>query len=91
MEVLNGAINATDYKFNNNSLFQNAPANVPSFTNGTLTNISANDYYIQFTQNGTINIPFNVTCDVLVVGAGGNGGTGAYSGGGGAGEVVYYH
>ena len=52
--------------------------------------VSATDYYIQFTQNGTITIPTNMTCDCLVVGAGGRGGAGAYSGGGGAGEVVYY-
>ena len=29
-------------------------------------------------------------CDLLIVGAGGNGGTGASSGGAGAGEVIYY-
>jgi len=90
LEVLNGSINTTDYKFNNNSIFQYAPANTPSFTNGTQTSINATDYYISFTTNGTLTIPVNMTCDCLVVGAGGKGGTGAYSGGGGAGEVVYY-
>ena len=57
LEVMNGAINTTDYKFNNNSLFQYAPANSPTFTNGTQTNVSDTDYYIQFTTNG-----FNYPC-----------------------------
>jgi len=67
---VNGAINTNDYKFNSNSLFQYAPANTPTFT-GTATqaNVSATDYYIEFTGNGSISIPANMTCDALVVGA----------------------
>ena len=90
LEVLNGSINTTDYKFNGNSIFQYAPANTPTFTNGTQTAINATTFYIQFLTNGTLTIPANMTVDILIVAAGGRGGTGAYSGGGVAGEVIYY-
>ena len=90
LEVLNGAINTTDYKYNNNSLFSFAPANTPTFTNGTQTTINANTYYIQFLTNGTLTIPATMTCDALIVGAGGRGGNYTFGGGGGAGEVIYY-
>ena len=72
------------------SLFEYAPANSPTFTNGTQVTINDTDYYIQFLTNGTITIPTNMVCDCLIVGAGGRGGLNAYAGGGGAGEVIYY-
>jgi hypothetical protein len=43
-----------------------------------------------FTGTGQLIIPVNAIIDILLVGAGGRGGIGAYAGGGGAGEVVYY-
>jgi len=89
-EIINGAINTNDYKFNNNSLFQYIPANTQTFINGTIGNINETFYYIQFINNGTLTIPTNIYCDCLIVGAGGRGGIGPYSGGGGAGEVIYY-
>jgi|694.fasta_scaffold00405_9 hypothetical protein len=36
----------------------------------------------------TINVPTNITCDILVIGGGGGGGT-AHGGGGGAGALIY--
>ncbi len=73
----------------NTSLFQYAPANQPTFVNGSKITINATDYCIEFLNDGTLTIPINMTCDVLICGAGGRGGTGAYGGGGGGGEVVY--
>ena len=46
--------------------------------------------YVKFTTNDTITFPQTTICDLVVVGAGGRGGTNIYSGGGGAGEVIYY-
>jgi hypothetical protein len=59
-------------------------------TGGVQTFINATHYYNQFLTSGTMDIPQNTVCDVLVVAAGGRGGLGAFGGGGGAGEVVYY-
>ena len=50
-----------------------------------------NEYYIEFNSGGgTLILNEPCACDILLVGAGGNGGIGASSGGGGAGEVIYY-
>ena len=87
---VNGIINASQFKLNSNTLFEFAPANAPTFINGTQSNIDTNNYYIQYITNGTLTIPVNMSADVLVVAAGGKGGISAFSGGGGAGEVVYY-
>lgn len=86
------SLNANEIKLKNSPIFEFSPANTPTFVNGTLTNINATDYYIQFTQNGLLSIPANMTCDILVVGAGGRGLnlSGGFNGGGGAGEVIYY-
>jgi hypothetical protein len=46
--------------------------------------------YYKFIVNDNITINRDLICDVLIVGAGGNGGSGVYSGGGGAGEVIYH-
>jgi len=46
-------------------------------------------YYI-FLTDGSITFNNNTNCDLILVGAGGNGGYGTLSGGGGAGEVIYY-
>ena len=75
----------------------NIPFSLMKFTNITTTNgvftynASSNDFgYFSFVNSGTITFPQMTDCDVLVVGAGGNGGTGTLSGGGGAGEVIAY-
>ncbi len=69
----------------------------PQSTGATVTSNGAYLYY-QFTVNGTITIPYDVVCPVLLVGGGGGGGSGVgtlagniYTGGGGgsAGEMVY--
>ena len=52
-------------------------------------NESSNAYY-SFTENNSITFSKNTICDVLIAGAGGNGGYGTLTGGGGAGEVIYY-
>ena len=62
----------------------------PSYTNGFFSNLSNNYGYILFTSNSSITFQKNTNCDLLVIGAGGRGGIGYYSGGGGAGEVIYY-
>jgi len=64
---------------------------ISSYTTATLTQVTGvNEYYLQYTANGTLVLNEPCACDLLVVGAGGNGGTGNFSGGGGAGEVIYY-
>lgn len=80
---------STDYKYNDNSLFQYLPANTPTSKFGTLTYINQSNYYIQLTQSDVLEIPFSIHCECLIVGAGGRGGIKSYSGGGGAGEVIY--
>ena len=69
LEVLNGSINTTDYKFNNNSIFEYAPANNPTFFGGSLITISASEFAIQFLNDGTLTIPATMNFDVLIVGA----------------------
>jgi hypothetical protein len=78
---------------NNNSVIDKTYKN----TNITATNASLlyntidNNYatYL-FKNNGNINFPKATNCDVILVGAGGKGGLNSYSGGGGAGELIYY-
>ena len=48
-----------------------------------------NKYYL-FEKDGSITFNKAISVDILVIGAGGNGGFGPFSGGGGAGEVIYY-
>ncbi len=60
-------------------------------SNGLFSYINnCNFGYYTFLTNGSITFPQTTSCDILVVGAGGNGGIGALSGGGGAGEVISY-
>ena len=62
----------------------------PSYTNGIFSNLNNNYGYILFTSNSSLTFQKNTNCDILIIGAGGRGGIGSYSGGGGAGEVIYY-
>ena len=65
--------------------------------NGTINQVTDNPNYSYavFTASGTITLPSNTVCDVLIVGGGGPGGGstnnsyGANCGGGGGGEVIY--
>ncbi len=88
-----GDINFTQNLKINNFIF---PFSIYSNTNiiasnSTLSLISGTNFgYYSFLTNGSISFPQATNCDILVVGAGGNGGEGAYAGGGGAGEVIYY-
>jgi hypothetical protein len=61
-------------------------------SNGLFSYIPTNVFsgYYTFLTNGTITFPQTTSCDIIVVGAGGNGGQNIYSGGGGAGEVIAY-
>ena len=59
-------------------------------SNATFNYSNASHGYYMFLANGSITFPQNTNCDVLVVGAGGNGGLNSNSGGGGAGEVIYF-
>jgi len=59
-------------------------------SNATFNYSNASHGYYMFLTNGSITFPQNTNCDVLVVGAGGNGGLSSNSGGGGAGEVIYF-
>jgi len=81
--------NLLSSNLNIKSITQNVPANRPTYTNGILNIVDDNTAYIKYIENGTITFPTNVNVDILLVGAGGNGGAGVYSGGGGAGEVIY--
>jgi len=56
------------------------------------SNINSSNFYALFNSgsNNSIYIPNNCFADIMVIGAGGRGGIGPYSGGGGAGEVIYY-
>ena len=63
----------------------------PSYTGEAFINNvygSTNEIYIQFISSGTLTIPYNLTCDILIVGGGGGGGS-RHGGGGGAGSVIY--
>jgi len=69
-------------------------SNLPSF-NGSFFNVAVNsivddERYLQYLVDGSLTLNEPTTADILMVGAGGYGGTGAGSGGGGAGEVIYY-
>jgi len=78
----NQELNILNYNLSN----YNLPITTCNINNITSTNYS----YILITSNTTIQINNPIYSDLLLVGAGGDGGLGAYSGGGGAGEVIYY-
>jgi hypothetical protein len=79
-------LNNQIFNFENYNGLISMSAPLVSFTN----NPTNNSYgYYQFLIAKTITFNRDLLCDVLVVGAGGNGGAGTYSGGGGAGEVIY--
>ena len=91
---INGDINFTsNLKLNGCNL----PFSIYSGTNITASNAffstsnngSSFGYY-QFLVDGSIRFPQTTSCDVICVGAGGNGGLDFYSGGGSAGEVIVY-
>ena len=64
--------------------------NLPTstITSNIITSTSA--YFLYSNSANTITFQSPTSVDMLIVGAGGNGNTGAFSGGGGAGEVIYY-
>ena len=82
--------NVVNNQLNIKSLNFNAGIGAPSYINGSFMDLGNNYAYVKFTTNDTITFLQTTICDLLVVGAGGRGGTNIYSGGGGAGEVVYY-
>jgi hypothetical protein len=60
-------------------------------SNASLNFITGTNFgYYSFLTNGSISFPQATNCDILVIGAGGNGGNGRFSGGGGSGEVISY-
>ena len=71
--------------------FENFIGSISTSPSIVMTNNPTNNSYgyYQFTTANSIIFNKDIYCDVLVVGAGGNGGSGAFSGGGGAGEVIY--
>ena len=78
-------------KMNNTTI----PFSITSNTNITATNASFNNVnnlygYYMFLTSGTITFPQATNCDLLLIGAGGNGGLTGGSGGGGSGELIYY-
>ena len=88
---VSGSINTNDYKFNDTSLFSYLPYSYLSASGAFSTiSIDADTFCYVFTGTGQIQIPNAYYVDIILVGAGGRGGIGSYSGGGGAGEVLYY-
>lgn len=84
-------LNTNELKFNNVDLFDYLPYQSPTPSGVyTTTTIDANTFVYTFTGTGQLIVPRNTIVDILLVGAGGRGGMNIYSGGGGAGEVVYY-
>jgi len=90
---INGDININGSLLINNSII---PISFYSNTNIISSNTSLNyknnsnyGYYI-FLTNSSIFFPQQTYCDIIVIGAGGNGGNDIFSGGGGAGELIYY-
>jgi len=83
-----------NYQYNN----YNIPFSLISYssaktsTNGVFNyHVTSNNFgYYLFESSGSITFINPTICDLLIVGAGGNGGFGSYSGGGGAGEVIAY-
>lgn len=61
--------------------------NIYSVTPTTID--GSTDLLYTYTTSSTLSLTKNTLCDILAVGSGGFGGTGAYSGGGGAGELLY--
>ena len=93
--VVNGNFNYT----NGTMRISNVPIPFSTYSNTNITASNGNFNYISnnnsfgyyiFTTSGSITFPQATNCDLLVVGAGGNGGLTISSGGGGAGEVIYY-
>jgi hypothetical protein len=59
-------------------------------SNASYSNVNNSYGYYMFLTSGTIYFPQATNCDLLLIGAGGNGGLTKGSGGGGAGELIYY-
>ena len=79
-------LNNQIFNFENYNGLISMSAPLVSFTNNPINNSYG---FYQFNISKTITFNRDLLCDVLVVGAGGNGGVSAGSGGGGAGEVIY--
>jgi len=82
---INGNIECSDFILNNSNI-KNFSSNISInkydiSTNGTINSIlsDSNSYYIIFTSNGYLNLPQDLICDIIVVGAGGNGGNDQYN------------
>jgi len=88
---VNGDINFNQNLKKNNFII---PFSTNSKTNVIASNaifneiIGTNFGYFSFYTNGSIYFPQNTSCDILIVGAGGNGGLSSNCGGGGAGEII---
>jgi len=90
------SLKSLDYKLNTFNLFNYIPSSPPPIITGTgntITSLNNGYAYVKYINNGTLQILQNTMCDILIVAAGGRGGTilnfgGA--GGGGSGEVIYY-
>jgi hypothetical protein len=95
--TLNGNIynsSGTLYKIDKGTFASLTSSNLILRTNAetSLTSTFADDnnkYYL-YENDGSLTFNTTMTADILIVGAGGNGGLGYFSGGGGAGEVIYY-
>ena len=77
---IGGNIKCTDLLINNINI-KNISSNLGITnlniqTNGLINSMlnDSNSYYIIFTSNGFLNIPQDLNCDIILVGAGGNGG-----------------
>ena len=86
-----------DFNFSGSlSISNNQILNIERNSNFIITNCNINSNlinnsysYYQFSGSNFVTFNRDLFCDLLIVGAGGNGGKGSYSGGGGAGEVIY--
>ena len=88
-----GNMNVSGKIIMNNSEFSANSIIIPTATIPSNPVLGSTNYiYYQFDQNITNSITFSTStfADLFIVGAGGNGGIGTNSGGGGAGEVIYY-
>lgn len=82
---IDGNIECSDFILNNSNI-KNFSSNISInnyniSTNGTINSVlnDSNSYYIIFTSNGYLNLPQDLICDIIIVGAGGNGGNAQYN------------
>ena len=79
-----GSLNLNGNEF---STINNISLPISSATSNIISGSSS--YYYLFTSSNAITFTNTTFAELLLVGAGGNGGFGNFSGGGGAGEVIY--